>query len=115
MAIVHGSYRNIVNVDVCIESEPLKVQVPLTFSGTMSFPRHRDGRYFNGCNSRYRNSDDQFQNLPYIVTTPSRLQEVIGKLVFQARGLRRDNRHLWAKDDWIKLCEKAVKVFSSGR
>ena len=31
MAIVHGLYRNMVNVDVCIESEPLEVQVPLTF------------------------------------------------------------------------------------
>ena len=46
MAIVHGLYRNIVNIDMYIESEPFKVQVSLTFSGTMSFPRHRDGRYY---------------------------------------------------------------------
>ena len=44
MAIVHSLYRIIVNVDVCTESEPLEVKVPMKFSDTVGFPRHRDGR-----------------------------------------------------------------------
>ena len=45
MAMVHCLYKSIVIVDVCIESKPLEVEVPLTFSGTVGFPRHRDGGY----------------------------------------------------------------------
>ena len=43
MVIVHGSYKSMVNFDVCIESEPLKVEVPLTFSGKLGFPRYKGG------------------------------------------------------------------------
>ena len=44
MAIISDLHKNIVNVDVCIESKPLEVEVPLIFSGTVGFPRRRDGR-----------------------------------------------------------------------
>ena len=44
MAVVHGLNRSMVNVDVCTESEPLEVKVPFIYSGTVGFPRHRDGR-----------------------------------------------------------------------
>ncbi len=34
-----------VNVDVCTQSEPFELKIPLIFSGTVGFPRQRDGRY----------------------------------------------------------------------
>ena len=44
MAMEHGLCRSTVNVDVYTEFEPLEVKVPLIFSGTVGFPRRRDGR-----------------------------------------------------------------------
>ena len=45
MAVTHGLYRSIVNVDVCIEFKLLEAKVPLLFSGTVGFPPHMEGRY----------------------------------------------------------------------
>ena len=54
MAIVHDLHTIVVNPDVYAGSESLKVEVPLIFSGTVGFPRPRDGRYTAGARSLER-------------------------------------------------------------
>ena len=44
MATEHDLYKNIVDIDVCIEFEMLKVKVPIIFLGTVGFSLPRDGR-----------------------------------------------------------------------
>jgi hypothetical protein len=38
-------YETIGNINVCTESELLKVEVPVVFLGTVGFSLRRDGRY----------------------------------------------------------------------
>ena len=42
--IAHDLYSSIANIDVCTESELLKVKVPIIFLGTVGFSLRRDGR-----------------------------------------------------------------------
>ena len=46
MAIAHGLYRTIGNINVCAEPELLKVKVLIVFLGTVGFSLRRDGRYY---------------------------------------------------------------------
>ena len=44
MATEHDLYKNIGDVDVCIEFEMPKVKVPIIFLGTVGFSPPREGR-----------------------------------------------------------------------
>jgi len=41
----HDLYRTMGNIDVCIESKLLEVNVPIVFLGTVGFSPPREGRY----------------------------------------------------------------------
>jgi hypothetical protein len=41
----HALYKTIESIDVCTESELLKLKVPIIFLGTVGFSLRRDGRY----------------------------------------------------------------------
>jgi hypothetical protein len=45
VATKHDLYKNIGDIDVCIEFEMLKVKVPIIFLGTVGFSLLRDRRY----------------------------------------------------------------------
>jgi hypothetical protein len=45
LAIEYDLYKEIRDIDMCIDFEMLKVKVPIRFLGTMGFSPHREGRY----------------------------------------------------------------------
>ena len=46
VGIKYGLYKNRRYADMCIESDILKVKVPIIFFGTQGFSARRDGRYY---------------------------------------------------------------------
>jgi hypothetical protein len=44
MAIERNLYKEIGNINVCIEFEMLKIKVPIIFLGTVGFSLRREGR-----------------------------------------------------------------------
>jgi hypothetical protein len=47
VASEHDLYKNMGNIDECIDFEMFKVKVPIIFLGTAGFSLRRDGRYFD--------------------------------------------------------------------
>jgi hypothetical protein len=45
VTIKHDLYKNIININMCVEFEIFKVEVPLIRLGTVGVSLRRDGRY----------------------------------------------------------------------